>query len=113
MTTVEEHEITIREFFDKLQDRLMTTSPETGEKVRRYSKDREMIATLKACFHLEDLDKTLPERNVIFQLLFILFYLRRGIYQVIQQDLKSAIYKEDCLRDFDILNDPNDFEKLK
>jgi hypothetical protein len=104
----EEDELTIKEFFEKLYDRLQYTDPKTGEKSHRYTQDGNMVSTFQAFWKVEELDDKLHNRNAVWGVLFTLYYLRRAVYEVIRNDLKSNRYRKQCIDAFDNMKDDYD-----
>lgn len=107
-----EDEITGKEFFEILQSRLMYKDPKTGERKHFYTHDKDIISPLKAFWTPEELDEKVSEKNLVFNVLFTLHYLRRAINDIIKYDLRSKVYIAECQRDFKGL-DSEFYEKLK
>lgn len=92
MSDATANKMTVREFFDKLGNRLTYKDEDTGEIVRVLNRDKEVISTLRAYYKIEELDEK-DNDSVVFNVCWILHCLRRALYEVITQDIKEPYSK--------------------
>ena len=93
------NEMTIREFFDKLQERLTFKDGETGETIHVLARDKELLSFLKGDYKSDHLDEKTNGR-VIYDICCILHYLRRALYNVITKDIKGPYSKEIAIENY-------------
>ena len=93
------NEMTVREFFDKLQERLMHIDDKTGETLHVLARDKELISTLRAYYKLEELDDK-DNGSTVFNICWILHCLRQALYNVITQDIKGPYSKHKAIETY-------------